>query len=180
MKIMNIRSHDPAYTSQGKVGLPSANKLEQEVWDRFGNDLEGLQKVTSQIRGQLVTADPDAPSLEYDEPEIQEAAEGRIVTRQHRTRERSRKIVEQKKKSFLKAHKRLFCEACGFDFRATYGTRGEGFIECHHTTPVHEMKPNEKTKLSDLALVCANCHRMIHAKRPWLTMDRLAGILKRK
>lgn len=31
--------------------------------------------------------------------------------------------------------------------------------------------------LDDLALVCANCHRMIHASRPWLTMDELRGTL---
>jgi 5-methylcytosine-specific restriction protein A len=35
------------------------------------------------------------------------------------------------------------------------------------------------TKLSDLALLCANCHRMIHARRPWLSMDELRAYLRR-
>lgn len=178
MKIMNLRSHDPAYTSQGKVGLPSVNKLEQEVWNRFGHDLEGLRQANTRIREALADVSTVSWPSDEAEPEIEEAAEGRLVTRLHRTRERSRKLVDKKKKSFLKQHSSLFCEACGFDFEKTYGDRGKGFIECHHTKPVHEMQPNETTKLSDLVLLCANCHRMIHAQRPWLTVDELQSILQ--
>jgi hypothetical protein len=36
----------------------------------------------------------------------------------------------------------------------------------------------QKTRLADLALLCANCHRMIHARRPWLTLDELRGLLR--
>lgn len=170
MKIMNIRSHDPAYTSQGKVGLASASKLEEEVWSRFGEDLPALKTLNASIRAQCAGSQVDPLYAEYDEPEVAEATEGRIVTRLHRGRERSRKLVERKKNLFLKANGSLRCEACDFDFSQFYGSRGEGYIECHHTKPLHEMKPNEKTKLSDLALLCANCHRVIHAKRPWLTL----------
>lgn len=177
MKIMNIRSHDPKF-SQGEVGKTSANILEQEVWDRFSDDLLGLRMATGNIRDALQQDETDISFAEYDEPEIAEAVEGRIVTRLHRTRERSRSIVEKKKKSCLKIHNRLNCEACGFDFSEFYGPRGDGYIECHHIKPVHEMKAKDKTKLSDLALVCANCHRMIHAKRPWLTIKQLRQILR--
>jgi hypothetical protein len=31
----------------------------------------------------------------------------------------------------------------------------------------------QKTKLQDLALVCANCHRMLHRRRPWLSIKEL-------
>ena len=54
------------------------------------------------------------------------------------------------------------CEICNFNYSKKYGERGKGFIECHHKVPLHKLKPNTKTKLSDLALLCANCHRMIH------------------
>ena len=60
-----------------------------------------------------------------------------------------------------------------------YGQHGEGFIECHHTRPAHTLKPGDKTKISDLRLLCANCHRMIHAKRQWLSIEQLIAILKR-
>ena len=45
--------------------------------------------------------------------------------------------------------------------------------ECHHTVPVSEYGSGARTQLRDLALVCANCHRMLHRRRPWLTIDEL-------
>ncbi len=51
-------------------------------------------------------------------------------------------------------------------------------MEAHHTRPVHEINPGQVTRLADLALVCANCHRMIHARRPWLTMPELRALLQ--
>jgi predicted HNH restriction endonuclease len=29
------------------------------------------------------------------------------------------------------------------------------------------------TRTDDLALICANCHRLIHGGLPWLTLDDL-------
>ncbi|MCH8158118.1 MAG: HNH endonuclease [Nitrospinae bacterium] len=88
--------------------------------------------------------------------------------------------MKKKKSNFLKRHGKLFCEACGFDYEKTYGGRGVGFIECHHTKPVHTLSPKEKTKLEDLRLLCANCHRMVHAKAPWLSMEELRALLGSK
>ena len=102
-----------------------------------------------------------------------EAEEGKAVTRVHMHRERSRKIGEQKKKSVRVKQGFLSCEACGFRFDTFYGARGSSFIECHHAKPVHEVKSGEKTKLSGLVLLCSNCHRMVHAKRPWLKLEEL-------
>jgi 5-methylcytosine-specific restriction protein A len=75
MKIMNIRSHDPAYTSQGKVGLASASKLEEEVWSRFGEDLPTLKTLNASIRAQSAGSQIDPLYAEYDEPEVAEAAQ---------------------------------------------------------------------------------------------------------
>lgn len=58
-------------------------------------------------------------------------------------------------------------------FAERYGERGDGFIEVHHVRPVHQMQPGDKTLLADLALVCANCHRMIRRRLPWLTVEEL-------
>jgi hypothetical protein len=35
-------------------------------------------------------------------------------------------------------------EACGFDFAATYGSRGEGFIEGYHVQPLHTIRTGSK------------------------------------
>ncbi len=175
MKLMNFRSHDPEYTDLGKSGLTRGNREERVLWDQFAHDPERLAHVAETIRVEL-TYEPE-PGLEADEPEVAEAEEGRLVTRLHRTRERSRSIVQKKKSSFERKHGRLFCEACGFDFAKAFGSRGQGFIECHHTKPVHSLAPGEKTSLDDLALLCANCHRMVHAKAPWLSMEELKALV---
>ena len=97
--------------------------------------------------------------------------------RKHQSRERNRKLIESKKKSVLESEGLLACEACGFDFTAVYGVRGEGFVECHHTIPVSEMEQGAKTHVKDLALLCANCHRMIHRRAPWLEVEELRELL---
>jgi 5-methylcytosine-specific restriction protein A len=59
----------------------------------------------------------------------------------------------------------------------TYGPAGDGVIECQHTKPVHTLRAGQRTKLDDLALVCSNCHRMIHRRKQRLTMDELRALL---
>jgi len=63
-------------------------------------------------------------------------------------------------------------------FAEAYGQGEQGFMEAHHTRAVHEILPGQTTRLADLALVCANCHRMIHARRPWLTMAELKALAR--
>ena len=41
------------------------------------------------------------------------------------------------------------------------------------------MLPEHKTKPEDIAMLCANCHRMVHKKRPWLKMKDLSKLLKK-
>ncbi len=104
--------------------------------------------------------------------------EGKIAERIHRSRERSSKVIEIAKKNFILKYGHLSCQVCGFDFEKKYGKLGSGFIEAHHTIPVSIMLENHKTSPNDIALLCANCHRMVHKKRPWLTMNKLTSLIK--
>src|SRR5215210_153335 len=96
----------------------------------------------------------------------------------HKKRERNPKLVLKAKESFKRKHGCLFCEACRFDFAVRYGMPGEGFIEVHHDIPVSELKPGNKTKISDVSLVCSNCHRMLHRRRPWLKVEALRSLIR--
>ena len=107
-----------------------------------------------------------------------EAPEGRVLTRLHRVRERNQKLVEQRKTKALREKGALTCEVCEFDYEKRYGKRGYGFIEAHHTRALASLPENGMTKLEDLALVCANCHRMIHAQKPWLSIEELRATLR--
>ena len=114
----------------------------------------------------------------FEEGLPDEGTEGRKKIVKHKKIERNTKLVRKKKAIFKKKYGKLFCEACGFDFKNTYGARGEGFIECHHIVPLHETKKEITTKVDDLALLCSNCHRMVHRKKKWLTLDELTKLLK--
>ncbi len=107
------------------------------------------------------------------------APEGRLLMRRHRARERNKGLRKKKIDSVLRRGGRLACESCGFDYEEVYGDRGAGYIECHHVVPLHEAGEG-RTKLSDLALICANCHRMIHRAAPWPTPAELRATIERK
>lgn len=108
-----------------------------------------------------------------------EFPEGKIVERKHKARERNSGVVLLAKKNFKKKYGKLFCEICNFDFEEKYGSLGKDFIEGHHTIAVSEMKEDHKTKPEDIVMLCSNCHKMVHKRRPWLNTTDLKKILKK-
>ena len=176
MKLMNFRRFDPDYTKEGKVGLQRGNRLEGELWSYYAGDVALLSSVSQAIRKTVQDGElrGDLPDFEDGS---EEAVEGRVLTALHTRRERNRRLVDRKKSQVRKRDGRLKCEACGFDFEETYGDRGQGFIECHHVKPLHTLAEARTTRLDDLVLLCSNCHRMVHARRPWLTVDDLRSVL---
>lgn len=78
----------------------------------------------------------------------------------HRRIERNPKASREAKK--VHGYK---CQACGFDFQEAYGEVGAKYIEAHHLTPLSELPEDRPAALNpkeDFAVLCANCHRMIH------------------
>lgn len=171
MKLCNFLRFDPEY--QG-VGLERGGRLEKEVWDDFSSDPIYLRNVA-----QGITSGLDLLTVEFDDTvdEENEFPEGKVLYRLHKYRERNRSLVAKAKELAIRKGS-LECEVCGFDFFKTYGELGKGYIECHHVVPVSEYSINAKTKVTDLALVCSNCHRMLHRRRPWLGTAELKQVLK--
>ncbi len=174
MKMGNFLALDPAQDGQG---LPRHGQLDREVWAEYAGAPARLRSTAEAILENLQALDSDVVIADEFDSDV-DAPEGRILTREHRVRERSKTLVARKKNQALKATGRLTCEACGFNFSQKYGERGEGFIECHHTVPVQGLKPGHRTRLSDLALLCSNCHRMIHRRQPWISVDELRAAIQ--
>lgn len=73
----------------------------------------------------------------------------------------------------------LDCMGCGFGFEKAYGPLGKDFIEVHHVVPLSEAGRAKTDPLTDLIVLCANCHRMVHRKRSiCLSLDELKQHLK--
>lgn len=177
MKLSNFLKYDPTYTGKG---LTAGSRLEREVWTTFSGSLKQLRHTAEAIlRGAKELAN-DGILIGETVDSDDETSEGRILTEIHKRRERDPTIISKKKQKVMSKTGALKCEICEFDFAVTYGEIGLGFAECHHSRAVSELKPDEKTRLSDLHIVCANCHRMLHRSKPWLTLDKLKGLLQKR
>lgn len=172
MKLGNLRAHDPGY---GGKGLPRGNKLEGQIWMEFASRPAELRAVAAAIESGIGEASREAP---IDEDE--EFPEGDVLSRIHRGRERNRKAVAKKKQQVLRDTGKLACEVCGFDFEAAYGRLGRGFAECHHTIPLSELTGRTTSRLQDFAVLCANCHRMIHRVRPVASVGAFRALVGRR
>jgi len=104
--------------------------------------------------------------------------EGQRALYLHYKIERKNKIITLAKTLALRNNKELRCEVCGFSFFEHYGDRGKNFIEGHHINPLGLEDESIETKIEDIRLVCSNCHRMIHRKFPWLTIEELKSIYR--
>jgi 5-methylcytosine-specific restriction enzyme A len=167
LKLANLRAHDPTTPS---VGMNAGGRRTREIWERFGGNAEEVRRLADAIRS--VSPSMTLSSM-LDEDNC--VPEGRLLVRRHRERERNSRVVRQRREQFAAANGRLFCEACGFEPGA-YGDRADGVIECHHIRPLSE-GGERRTRLEDLLLLCANCHRAVHAKVPWLRPDALRALL---
>ena len=112
-------------------------------------------------------AEPSAHSgADDDLDEEASAFEGKDRWRFIRHRKRERKFRELKiKAALLENDGRLRCEVpqCDFDFEKTYGKLGLHYAQVHHRIPLSAApSTGMKVLLKDLAIVCANCHVMIH------------------
>ena len=73
-------------------------------------------------------------------------------------RKRDRRIQQR-----AKAESNGICEACETDFRTLLGGLGLRALQVHHRKQLAASDKPRLTSPKDLAVVCANCHAMIHA-----------------
>lgn len=170
------KTADIATQHPGYQGTPTkGGQHDREVLMEFLTNPARMQALAQQLRDSAVTTASVAalPEIDLgDEP----ASEGGLLERRHLARERDPKIKRRKIAAVVKSSGTISCEVCGFDFAQTYGKRGQEYIECHHRTPLHVSGP-VSTRVTDLALLCSNCHRMIHRGRPWLTVEELGELV---
>ena len=97
----------------------------------------------------------------WDEEPGAHEGELRVAMIRHRARElwlRDEKIAEVKRAN----GGMLPCQVCGFDFYEMYGEIGRDYAQVHHLKPLSDWTKPSLTRLSDLAVLCANCHVMVH------------------
>nr|WP_246408258.1 DUF3578 domain-containing protein [Microvirga lupini] len=79
-----------------------------------------------------------------------------------------------------KKHHGTRCQCCDFDFNETYGAVGAGYIEAHHLRPISELEEGIAVTYDtakDFAVLCSNCHRMIHRMEDPSDLNALRALL---
>jgi hypothetical protein len=143
----------------------------------FYLQFQGRGKMEDITRFRLKDLSADAekpPSL--NDPDIHEdaATEGRRRLVLHLQRERNQAIVRKKKNQAAS----LACEVCSFSFSRCYGSAANDYCEVHHLLLLSEVEHTTQTRMEDLAILCANCHRVVHLHNPPYTLDEVKNMIK--
>lgn len=119
--------------------------------------------------------DAGAAEEQKDETEVQTFIEGNGQVRTHLRIERNQKLARE-----VKRRKGTVCEACDLDFSKMYGALGDGYIEAHHKLPFARLTGNAIPlhPIRDFAVLCANCHRMIHRMEDASDVNALRATVK--
>lgn len=168
--LKNSRDEFDGYFSNNREGWKDGDKptklssVAQEVYNDFSNkdenfiwliinaySNEGLS-ISDQIFNDLIAEDKS-------NSDSNTVTEGGVKMRISKVIERNSKL----RQIALEIHG-YKCQVCNFDFEEKYGIWGANFAEVHHIKPLSEFKGNktETNPKTDLAVLCANCHRMIH------------------
>ena len=157
---------NPAVASPLDLRTFMSGPLAEVYWDTPASG-NSLPDAAAHALSTAWSAHLGTPSfgLGVGDPEIgavEGAARVRLVI--HRARERALRDAKLDQARALSPDGRLRCEVpgCGFDFEAAYGQIGVGFAHVHHLNPLADSDGPSKTRLEDLAVVCANCHAIIH------------------
>ncbi|WP_459625475.1 HNH endonuclease [Burkholderia sp. 3C] len=160
-KLQNLRQ-----IATGK-GLGNVSETDRAVWSEFGAVPTSVKSLANLIRVGLTASESTEP-LKLDA----EFTEGRLITELHSRRERQPKLRERLLSSRRSSGK-LFCEMCGAPPLSTNAELKEAHFEAHHIIPLSNTGIRI-TGISDLALLCANCHRLLHraiaVEKRWLTV----------
>jgi hypothetical protein len=62
------------------------------------------------------------------------------------------------------AQARGICEGCRVDFSVLFGGLGGSTLQVHHKEPVSGRSKPSITSINELAVLCANCHCIVHAR----------------
>lgn len=133
------------------------NKSENFIYSIIKNYYDGNIKIKPSIFEDLISED-----ISNSEINNSTRTEGGIKVRIQRSLERKPKL----RQLALKIHG-YKCQVCNFDFENFYGIWGKNFAEVHHLIPLSKLK-GKKYKTdpkTDLAVLCSNCHRMVHRKK---------------
>ena len=149
---------EPIYLS--KIGIEFQNAI-----------VSGKTISIKEVYRILNSIDIEVEYIEGDENiniEELELEEGENIKRIINSRKRNQNARKLKLQQVIEKYGKAFCEVCNEDDIVT--------LYVHHDkVQVTNMEEGHKTKLSDLRVLCSNCHRKVHGHK--ITVDQLISKL---
>ena len=153
--LLELYEHGHAF---GTTYLANALPVEDDLATDLREMLRLYRVATARGGADELPADPEPLEGAAGPEKLEERRRAFL----HRRIERRAQLAKKAKE--IHGHR---CQVCGFDFAERYGPLGEGYIEAHHKVPLSKIPGDGAVSLSardDFAVVCANCHRMLHRK----------------
>jgi 5-methylcytosine-specific restriction protein A len=158
-------------------GLSNVSAMDRRVWAEFGESPDKVNKLAELIRNSVASLNEAV--LSRDDINDEEFFEGRILTVLHRRRERDPRV-----RARLLSKRRklagLSCDLCNCTPMTGEASLEDACFEAHHTVPI-AATAERITRISDMALLCANCHRVLHraiaVQKRWLTVDECRAFM---
>lgn len=162
------------------IDIAEREKQEWKFWDLFFDGWEDgsfymwvlkpeIVKVLESCKLTGVEVIPEEIPIE-ESADLFEGAKKTVTINAYERNPRARSLCIK--------HWGTICVICGFDFEEIYGEIGKGYIHVHHIVPISQVgNMYQIDPISDLRPVCPNCHAMIHAKIPSLTIEDVKKLI---
>ncbi|TCN32488.1 5-methylcytosine-specific restriction protein A [Sinorhizobium americanum] len=168
LKLQNLQSAiDPARSL-------SSSKRDREVVAEFPLSRKHELAVIAVAILRELSIEPQPIEVPEDEIFI----EGHVITASHRSRDRRlrRRLLDKC------GDERLVCEVCDFSPPPLTRPLRESFFEAHHSVPLADAAGQTSTRVGDMVLLCAGCHRFIHKliswRKRWIGVHEARSLLK--
>ena len=175
LKLQNLKSVETGH------GMRNTAAIDRQILNEFFDRRAQLSEIAASIRKGITLAG----SLEIVEADLSQDfvfVEGRLLTAIHLRRERDPRL----RKEFLRVRQkedRCQCDLCEASFESVDPIHRLAAFEVHHLLPLGASSLSRRTTLKDVALLCAVCHRLIHAaiaaQGGWLDICQAKAVLLR-
>lgn len=147
---------------QIEILLGAEHHTVHELSSKNVEDIENRVVAIPNLRPSIVLRD-----------EIELFDEGARFKEEQEFRKRNSLLIKKKKDA-----SDYKCEVCGFNFGEFYGNTGANFIEAHHLIMIADGK--RKSSMDDIALICSNCHSMVHKRKPPYSIEEVRIMIGKK
>lgn len=168
MILQNIASIDPMASNRG---LPNASKLIKRMFEQYTMQRDRLHQLAYDIKDSI-----SDPMIRYGLYRYGDEEGGELCNFAHQEFERLSNVNEFKKE-LIGNEEAALCEVCKLDLYNVYGERAHAAISCHYDETLLRLDQVESTNTSDWALVCQNCHTIMHQHPIWLTTKEMSRLI---